>query len=89
MEDIYLLVGAAALFVIQITCFFTKKIWIRLLPVLTVVACMVFCVAMYILSGFTNWAYLILLLLLFGLLAAQGIAWGVFGMICLIKKCKV
>lgn len=65
MEDIYLLIGAAALFVIQIACFFIKKIWLRLMPVLVVVACIVFCVAMYILSGCTNWAYLILLALLF------------------------
>lgn len=89
MEDIYLLIGAAALFVIQIACFFIKKIWLRLMPVLVVVACIVFCVAMYILSGCTNWAYLILLALLFFLLAAQGIAWGIFGVICWIKKCRV
>lgn len=89
MEDIYLLIGAAALFVIQIACFFIKKIWLRLMPVLVVVACIVFCVAMYILSGCTNWAYLILLALLFFLLAAQAIAWGIFGVICWIKKCRV
>ena len=86
MEDIYLLVAAGALFIIQLLCFLAKKVWVRLLPLLTVVALMVFCVVMYGLSGWTNWAYLILLALLFGLLVAMGAAWLVFGVVCAIKK---
>ncbi len=86
MEDIYLLAAAGTLFIMQLLCFLAKKVWVRLLPVLAVVALMVFCVVMYGLSGWTNWAYLILLMLLFGLLVAMGAAWLVFGVVCAVKK---
>ena len=88
MEDIYLLIGAAVLLVIQIACFFTKKIWIRILPLLLLVALMVLCLVMYWVSGWTNWGYLILLMLLFGVLVVFGIVWLIFGVICGIKKMR-
>ena len=86
MEDIYLVVGAAVLLLIQIVCLFAKKVWVRLLPVLIVGALMVLCVVMYAVSGWTNWAYLILLLLLFVLLAAMGVAWLIFGILRAVRK---
>lgn len=86
MEDIYLIAGAAVLLVIQIMCFFVKKVWVRLLPILIAVMLLVFCLAMYAVSGWTNWAYLILLMLLFGVLAVMGAMWLVFGMVCAVRK---
>ena len=88
MEGIYLLIGAAVLLIIQIACFFTKKIWIRILPLLLLVALMVLCLVMYWVSGWTNWGYLILLMLLFGVLVVFGIAWLIFGVICGIRKMR-
>ena len=88
MEDIYLLIGAAVLLIIQIACFFTKKIWIRILPLLLLVALMVLCLVMYGVSGWTNWGYLILLMLLFGVLVVCGIAWLLYGVICGIRKMR-
>lgn len=74
------------LLVIQIACFLAKKVWVRLLPILTVVALMALCVVMYAISGWTNWAYLILLGLLFGVLVFLGMEWLVFGVIHLLGK---
>lgn len=88
MEDMYLLIGAVVLLALQVLCFFTKKVWVRLIPTLTVAALMVFCVAMYAASDFTNWAYLILLFLLFGLVLLMGLAWLVYGIIRGMKTVK-
>ena len=88
MEDIYLLIGAAVLVLLQVLCFFAKKVWVRLIPTLTVAALMVLCVVMYAGSEYTNWAYLILLFLLFGLMLAMGLAWLVYGVIHRIKTVK-
>lgn len=86
MEDVYLLVGAVVLLVIQIVCFFTKKIWIRLLPVLITGWLMVLCLVLYGVGGFTNWGFLILLVLLFAVLVGLGVAWFIYGLVCLIRK---
>ena len=89
MEDIYLLIGAAVLVLLQILCFFAKKLWVRLIPTLTVAALMVFCVVMYAASKYTNWAYLILLLLMFVLMFVMGLAWLVYAVAHGITKHKV
>ena len=81
-------IGAVVLLALQVLCFFAKKVWGRLIPTLTVAALMVFCVVMYAASEYTNWAYLILLLLLFGLMLAMGLAWLVYGVAHGIKTAK-
>lgn len=85
MEDLYLYIGMAALFLAQIGCFFAKKVSIRLIPTLIVAALILICALMYILSSYTNWGYLILLTLLFLLLIVMGILWLIFGLIRTIK----
>ena len=64
MENPFVLIGAAVLLIGQIICMFSKKVWVRLVPLMVVGALAVFCFAMYALSGFTNWGYGILLMLL-------------------------
>lgn len=51
---------------------------VRLLPCLLTLALMTACAAAYVLTD--NWAWLIVLLLLFYALAALGIGWMVFGL---------
>lgn len=86
MEDIYLYIVMFMLWVLQIGCLFAKKVWVRLLPAMITVVLMAFCVVMYAISGFTNWGYLILLLLLFLLLAAIGVVWLVYGIVRRVRK---
>ena len=88
MEDTYLFIGAVLLLAVQVLCFFAKKVWVRLLPTLIPVALMVFCAVMYAVSEYTNWAYLILLFLLFGMMLIMGLAWLVYGVIHRIKTAK-
>ena len=85
-EDIYLLVGTLVLLTAQIGCLFSKKIWIRLIPTAIVVLLMGLCVLLYIMSGNTNWGFLILLLLLFILLAAMCGIWLIYGIVYGILK---
>ena len=86
MDDIWLLAGGFLLVLAQIACLFAKKVWVRLIPAFIAVTLMAFCVIMYVLSGFTNWAYLILLLLLAGVQCAMGMAWLVYGIIYMVRK---
>ena len=86
MEDLYLYISMLVLLAAQIGCLFVKKIWVRLLPTLINVGLMVFGIVMYALGGWTNWGYLILLLLLFVLLAAMGLVWLIYGVIRLTQK---
>ena len=86
MEDLYLYIGMLVLLAAQIGCLFVRKAWIRLIPTMINVGLMVFCVVAYALSGWTNWGYLILLLLLFILLAAMGLVWLIYGVIRLTQK---
>ena len=86
MEDIWLLIWGFALLIGQAVCLFAKKVWVRLIPVFITVALMAFCVIMYAASGFTNWGYLILLLLAACLLGAMGLVWLVFGIARVVRK---
>ncbi len=86
MEDLYLYISMLVLLTAQIGCLFAGKVWVRLIPTLINVGLMVFCVIAYAVSGWTNWGYLILLLLLFVLLAAMGLVWLIYGVIRLTKK---
>lgn len=65
-----------------------KKRIVKLIPVLVILGLMIGCVTAYIISGHTNWAFLILILLLFGLLVADGVAWVVYGIWRLIVRLR-
>lgn len=80
MEDTVLYVAAIVLLAAQILCFFAKKVWIRLIPLVTVAALAMFCFVMYAVSGFTNWGYLILLALVFFVLLVMGLMWMFYGL---------
>ena len=56
MEDAVMLIGAAVLLVGQIVCMFSKKVWVRLLPLMVIGVLALVCFGLYALSGFTNWA---------------------------------
>lgn len=86
MEDIWLLIIGLALLAAQVGCLFLKKVWVRLIPVFIAVALMAFCVIMYAVSSFTNWAYLILLLLVAFLLGAMGLVWLAYGIANMVRK---
>lgn len=86
MQDIWLLVIGLVLLVAQVACLFAKKVWVRLIPVLIVAVLMVFCIIMYAASAFTNWGYLILLLLAAFLLGAMGLVWLVYGIARVVRK---
>lgn len=86
MQDIWLLVTGLVLLAAQVVCLFAKKVLVRLMPVFLAVALMVFCVIMCVVSGFTNWGYLILLYLLAGLLGAMGLVWLIYGMARVVRK---
>lgn len=86
MEDIWLIVGGLVLLMGQVGCLFAKKVWVRLIPVFIAVALVMLCIIMYVLSGLTNWGYLILLLLVALVLGAMGLVWLVYGIIRLARK---
>lgn len=86
LADLNLLIGLLLLLLAQIGCLFARKVWVRLIPTAVTVALMVFCVGMYACSDWTNWAWLILLFLLFCLLMAMGLVWLVYGLIRLVPK---
>ena len=88
MEDGVLLIGAAVLLLGQIVCMFFSKLWVRLLPAMTVAALLVVCFALYALSGFTNWAYLILMMLLLGVAAIIGVIWLLYGFASWLQKAE-
>lgn len=88
MKDIWLLIWGIALLIGQAVCLFARKVWVRMIPVFITVALMAFCVIMYAASGFTNWGYLILLLLAASLLGAMGLLWLGYGIVRLVKKMR-
>ena len=86
MEDIYLFIGAAVLLAVQILCFFCKKVWVRLIPLFVILVLLIVCAVMYLISKFTNWAYLIRFLLLTVELVVLGMLWLGFSIVCKIKQ---
>ena len=88
MEDAYWLVGGALLLAIQVVCFFGKKVWVRLLPLMIVGVLAAVCVVLYAVSGYTNWAYLILLVMLFAVAVIIGLMWLFYGFTCLLQKAE-
>ena len=88
-----LMVLAALLFLFgQIAAFFSKRVWVRLIPLALILLLIGLCFAAYRISH-GNWAYLIICLLFVYPLLAVVAAWLVFGMIRLVhkilKKCMV
>lgn len=64
-------------------CFFSKRVVIKLTPVLTLFVLMGICFAVYLATQ--NWAYLIFILILFlGLLVAVSV-WTAYGLVKLIQ----
>ena len=88
MENPVLLIGAAVLLIGQIVCMFAKKVWVRLLPLMIVGVLAAFCALMYVLSGYTNWGYIVALMLLLCVAAVIGIIWFFYGFSCLIQKAE-
>lgn len=89
MNDTLWIVVWLIIFAVQLLlCAKGKKLFVRLLPLALIAAAMIGCVAAYILSGYTNWAFLILLMLLGVLLTAPASAWLLWGLIKLLKKAE-
>ena len=88
MEDAVMLIGAAVLLVGQIVCMFSKKVWVRLLPLMVIGVLALVCFGLYALSGFTNWGYMILLILLGAVTAVSGLIWFCYGFSCLVQKAE-
>lgn len=65
-----------------------KRRIVKWIPALLIVALMIGCVAAYAFSGGTNWAFLILMMLLFGLLVVDGTAWAISGIWRLVARSK-
>ena len=88
MEDTVLLIGAAVLLLGQIVCMFSKKVWVRLLPLMIIGVLALVCFGLYALSGFANWGYVLLLIVLGAMAAAIGLIWFCYGFSCLIQKAE-
>lgn len=80
------LIMIAAFFVVQMAlCIKGKRRLVRLMPVIAVFVAQVFFVVCYAASAWTNWAFLILLLLSMGPMVACALAWTIWG---IVKKVK-
>lgn len=89
-EDIYLLIPIPVMFVAQLCmCLLCKRMWQRMIPTVLSALSVVACFVAYGVSGYTNWAFLILAVLLFFALAACGVAWLIYGVIRILKKSQV
>ena len=83
----YWLIGiCAAVFVIQLAvCFLSRRIWLRLLPVIVTVLATGGCFALYTYQA--NWAWLIFMAFSFQAAVMAAAAWLVYGLYRLVKKC--
>lgn len=76
MKDMWFFLFPAAVFVAQLLlCRFAKRRRIRWLPTILLLLLMLLCFGLYACSNWTNWAFLILMLLLGIALAADSIGW--------------
>lgn len=77
----------AAIFAVQLLlCFKVKRTIWKLIPLLAVLLLMLVCIVDYALSGWSNWAFLLLLLFLSMPFGAIGAGWLLYGIVRLIKK---
>ena len=67
-------------------CMKLRKVWIKLLPTLAALFVVALCFLAYGFSGWTNWAYLILLVPFLTALGADTLAWIVYGIVELIAR---
>lgn len=87
MNDPWMLAFVIALFALQLClCAKARRVWLRLLPLMVLLVLMAGCVILYICSGHTNWAFLILLLILGAMLAVDGFAWLFWGILRLLYR---
>ena len=86
-EDMWLYMIIPVMFAAQLgMCLLCKRVWLRLIPTLVSLLLIVACFVAYAASAFTNWAFLILGMIMFFAYLACGLAWAIFGIINLIKK---
>ncbi len=65
MEDLIFLIVAGLLILLQLmSCIFAKNTLLRLMPFLISIALTILCISIYLIGDQTNWAYIILTLLL-------------------------
>lgn len=88
MDNGYLLIVGGVLLIGQIVCMFSKKVWVRLLPLMMVGGVAAICFALYAMSGFTNWGYMMVLILLLIMAGVIGVIWFFYGFACLIQKAE-
>ena len=89
MGDGVFLAGIGVLLVFQFFCFFAGSWKIRLIPVMILGLGILLCLSLYALSGFTNWAYLIILALAGVALGILGGMWLIYGIYRSAKKKQV
>ena len=86
-EDMWLYMIIPFMFAAQLcTCFLCKKVWLRLIPTLLSVLLIAACFVAYAFSGYTNWAFLILAVIVFFTCLACCLAWAIFAIVKLVKK---
>ncbi len=79
MEDMVLWIGAGVLLIGQLLlCLLARKTWLKWIPVMVIVTLQALCFLAYGLSGWTNWGFLILFVLLVILLGIDATVF-VFG----------
>lgn len=85
-RNMFFLIMAAVFAAQLLLCFKVKRTLLKLIPLLAVLLLMLVCIMDYALSGWNNWAFLILLLFLSMPLGAIGAGWLIYGIVRLIKK---
>ena len=85
LQEISALFGIVLL-VGQYFCFYSKNVWIRLIPLLVIAALAVVCVVIYAINPSVNWGYLIFLPFLFDRAVILGVVWLIYGIAYMIKK---
>ena len=85
-REIFIAIMAVTLVLRLLLCFKAKRRIRRLLPLIAIALLMLVCIVGYALSGWTNWAYLIVLVFLSMPLGAIIFGWLICGVVKLIKK---
>lgn len=67
-------------------CFFCRRKWLRIAPVVVFCGLSAITLFLYFYSGSSNWAWLIILVWLLNMLLLVIYAWMVYGLYRLVKK---
>ena len=67
-------------------CFLCRRRWLRILPVILLSVLSGACMFLYFYSGFSNWAWLLIMVWLLNMLVLVIAAWMVYGLYRLVKK---